>query len=340
MSPCRLVAFGIILDDLVFPDGRTTLGVLGGGGPQTAFGMRLPALAGWMEESQVGLVASVGHELPPSAREWLASAGIDQAGVRETELPTPRAWQLLEADGRRTQVWRVNGHVIAAQLGHSPERIPERYRRACGFHLGIHPDEPDWEFIQQLRELPPTLPPPVSRGEVGGGPLISLEPFKPADHPPADAALRHLCGAADIFSPNLAEARSLTGEAAPDELARRLADTGARIVTLRMGTDGSLIYSKAQDTLLHVPAVPTTVVDPTGAGNAYCGGFLAGYIQTGDVLTAARYGAIAASFLVEQVGLPSVHECLRIEANKRLSWLTRMSSDRGNVYGECRRTNE
>ena len=44
-----LVAFGVILDDLVFPDGRTSLGVLGGGGPQTAFGMRLPALAGWVE---------------------------------------------------------------------------------------------------------------------------------------------------------------------------------------------------------------------------------------------------------------------------------------------------
>jgi len=121
-------------------------------------------------------------------------------------------------------------------------------------------------------------------------------------------------------------------------MARRLSDAGARIVALRMGAHGSLVHDGAQ--LYHVPTVRTTVVDPTGAGNAYCGGFLAGYIQTGDVLTAARYGAIAASFLVEQVGLPSVHERLRIEANKRLSWLTRMSSDRGNVYGECRRTNE
>src|SRR5512137_575676 len=118
LSHRRLVAFGIILDDLVFPDGRTAMGTLGGGGPQTAFGMRLPALAGWMEESEVGLIAGVGHDLPPSARKWLESADIDQTGVRETELPTPRAWQLLEAGGHRTQVWRVNGRVIGAQLGH------------------------------------------------------------------------------------------------------------------------------------------------------------------------------------------------------------------------------
>jgi sugar/nucleoside kinase (ribokinase family) len=60
------------------------------------------------------------------------------------------------------------------------------------------------------------------------------------------------------------------------------------------------------------------VVDPTGAGNAYCGGFLAGYIETGDVLTAARYGAIAASFLVEQAGLPEINERLRTQAGLRL----------------------
>jgi sugar/nucleoside kinase (ribokinase family) len=307
----RLVAFGIILDDLVFPDGRTALGVLGGGGPQSAFGMRLPALAGWTEKSDVGLVAGVGRDLPDAARAWLDSAGIDLTGVRISHLPTPRAWQVLEADGRRTQVWRVEGRIVGAQLGRTLDRIPPAYRSARGFHLGIHPDEPDLDFIYQLRQLHF----PVSNTQ---HPLISLEPFKPADHPPADAALRQLCSAADIFSPNLAEARSLTGEAAPDELARRLAGAGARIVALRMGKDGSLVYAKEKDTLIHVPAVPTTVIDPTGAGNAYCGGFLAGYVQAGDALTAAHYGTVAASFLVEQVGLPPINERLCDKANRRL----------------------
>jgi sugar/nucleoside kinase (ribokinase family) len=316
LSPCHLVAFGIILDDLVFPDGRTAMGTLGGGGPQTAFGMRLPGLAGWTEQSQVCLVAGVGHDLPPSAREWLESAGIDRTGVRETELPTPRAWQLLEADGRRTQVWRVQGRVVGAQLGRSLEHIPASYRQARGFHLGIHPEAPDLEFIRQLRDL---RPPIADRRP----PLVSLEPFKPADRPPTDAALRQLCSAADIFSPNLTEARSLVGQAAPDELARRLADAGARIVTLRMGAEGSLIGAKEEGIAIHVPAVPATVFDPTGAGNAYGGGFLAGYIQTGDLMMAACYATIAASFLVEQVGLPPINDRLRDEANRRLQSMPR-----------------
>ncbi len=313
---CHLVSFGIILDDLVFPDGRTAMGTLGGGGPQTAFGMRLPALAGWTEQGQVGLVAGVGDDLPPSARKWLESAGIDRTGVRETALPTPRAWQLLEADGRRTQVWRVQARVVGAQLGRSLEHIPASYRQARGFHLGIHPEAPDLEFIRQLRNLePPTAD--------GRPPLVSLEPFKPADQPPTDTALRQLCSAADILSPNLTEARSLVGQAAPDELARRLGDAGARIVTLRMGAEGSLVRAKEEGIAIHMPAVPATVVDPTGAGNAYGGGFLAGYIQTGDLTTAARYAAIAASFLVEQVGLPPINDRLRDEANRRLQMAPR-----------------
>jgi sugar/nucleoside kinase (ribokinase family) len=145
---------------------------------------------------------------------------------------------------------------------------------------------------------------------------ISLELFKPADRPLSDAALRRLCSAADIFSPNLIEARSLVGNGSPDELARRLADAGARIIALRTGADGSLVYDGIH--LHHVPSVRTTVVDTTGAGNAYCGGFLAGYIQTGDVLTAAQYGAVAASFLVEQVGLPPIGDRLGRTANRRL----------------------
>ncbi len=250
----------------------------------------------------------------PTRRErgWLRLC-IDLAGVRETELPTPRAWQMLESDGRRTQVWRVEGRVISAQLGRTLDHIPESYRQAKGFHLGIHPDEPDLDFIDQLRSMAGT-------GIPAYRPVISLEPFKPADRPPTDAALRQLCTAADIFSPNIAEAQSLVGGGTPDELVRRLADAGTSIVALRMGPEGSLVYSPNVPQIF-VPAVPTDVIDPTGAGNAYCGGFLAGYVQTGDVLTAARYGAVAASFLVEQVGLPEINEQLRTQAELRLHLL-------------------
>jgi sugar/nucleoside kinase (ribokinase family) len=46
------------------------------------------------------------------------------------------------------------------------------------------------------------------------------------------------------------------------------------------------------------------VVDPTGAGNAFLGGYAVGYLTTGDHIEAACYGTVAASFALEQVGVP------------------------------------
>ncbi|MGB8644575.1 MAG: PfkB family carbohydrate kinase [Anaerolineae bacterium] len=301
-----LVAFGIIIDDIVFADGHTAMGMLGGGGPQTAFGMRLPALAGWMTIPYgVGLVSGVGADLPHAARAWLDATGIDLTGLRTTPFPTARAWQVCESDGRRRQLERVSGEVLGAQLARTLDHLPDAYRVARGFHMGIHPDEPDLEWLAQLRRTGSALPP-----------VISLEPFKPADRPPTDAALRALCRAADIFSPNLEEAQSLVGDAPPEELIRRLAQAGAPIVALRLGPEGSLVHE--DNVLVHIPAAPAQVVDPTGAGNAYCGAFLAGYLQTGHIRRAGLYGAVAASFLTEQAGLPLITSELPREANRRL----------------------
>ncbi len=138
------VAFGIILDDIVFPDGETRMGMLGGGGPQAAFGMRL-----WSES--VGISARVGPDLPAAALEWLDQAGIDRQGLIFNDLPTPRAWQVLEEDGRRTQVWRVPGEVIGRQLARSVDQLPDQYRSARGFHYGIHPNQPDLDFAAGLK---------------------------------------------------------------------------------------------------------------------------------------------------------------------------------------------
>jgi len=294
------VAFGLIIDDIVFPDGRTAMGVLGGGGPQTAFGMKL-----WAE--QVGLVGGVGHDLPAEALAWLQSSGLDTTGLRSsTQWPTPRAWQILEADGRRTQVWRVHGPAIGAQLGRRLENLPDSYRQARGFHLGLHPEDPDLDFIKALRTH---------------GAIVSIEPFRPAVRPLAEAELRALLSAGQIFSPNDEEAASLVGPAEPLELIRRLVAAGAEMVALRQGERGAIVHRAGTGETWHIPAFETQVIDPTGAGNAFCGGFLAGWVQTSDLRLAGLYGAVAASFLVEQVGLPAAETRRGEEAKRRLAVL-------------------
>lgn len=290
------VTFSLIIDDLIFPDQTTALGMLGGGGPQTAFGMRL-----WTDN--VGLVSGVGDDLPERTLAWLHQTGIDTQGLRHTpDCPTPRAWQRLAEDGHRIQQWRVPGQVIGRQLGRSLAHLPPAYRQARGFHVGVHPEDPDLDFIRALREL---------------GAVVSVEPFRETHRPLSDAELRSLLAAGQIFSPNQLEAESLVGSGAPDELIRRLVEAGADIVTLRQGSTGALVHRAQTGETCSIPALETDVVDVTGAGNAFCGGFLVGWVQTGDLRTAGLYGAVAASFLVEQVGLPEWRGDIREKANQR-----------------------
>jgi sugar/nucleoside kinase (ribokinase family) len=292
------VTFSLIIDDIVFPDGQTAMGMLGGGGPQTAFGMKL-----WADA--IGLSAGVGADCPVEAMTWLNQIGIDPSGLRpSTEWPTARAWQVCEADGRRTQVWRIPGPAIGVQLGRSLDKLPPAYRQAKGYHLGVHPEEPDLDFIYSLKKI---------------GAVVSVEPFRGPVRPLSTAELQTLVSAGDIFSPNQAEAEALVGPAEPLELLHRLAEAGAGIVALRQGALGTLAFRADTGETWHIPAVNVSVVDPTGAGNAFCGGFLAGWAQFRDLRLAGLYGAVAASFMLEQIGLPALATDFRQIARQRLA---------------------
>lgn len=77
------------------------------------------------------------------------------------------------------------------------------------------------------------------------------------------------------------------------------------------GKEGALIF--AGDQTYPIPAVtPSRIVDPTGVGDAFRGGFLAGYARGWEVTMCAQMGAVAASFCLEQEG-PQGHVFTRAE---------------------------
>jgi sugar/nucleoside kinase (ribokinase family) len=87
--------------------------------------------------------------------------------------------------------------------------------------------------------------------------------------------------------------------------ASHISKTG--IVIVRAGEHGSLTVRGAGERIWLTPYYKSgapEVIDPTGAGNAFLGGFMHGWKKTGDLRQASAYGNVAASFAVEQVGLP------------------------------------
>jgi ribokinase len=127
--------------------------------------------------------------------------------------------------------------------------------------------------------------------------------FNPAPAERFDDALYGLC---DYVTPNESEATLLTGiEVKTVEDARKAGDIflkkGAGNALITLGEAGALLHSKTQSTL--VPAFKAgPVVETTGAGDAFNGGFAAALAEGATPLEAARFGAAVAGISVTRAG--------------------------------------
>lgn len=285
----------VVIDDIVLPDGQTRMGVLGGGATHAAMGMRV-----W--SGRIALLATLGRDVPAADRRKLTRA-FDLRGPARRDSPSPRAWQLYEHDGRRTHVDRTDGDLFMAMCPR-PDELPAEYAGARGARLECDAPDPLREWMACLR--------------AAGCGHILWEPWNVFCRPENRALFGQLAPLLDVFSPNLLQAQRLTGLKDPRQVLAALLEAGVQVAVLRMGEAGSLVAGQGAPAVA-VPAVPVSnIVDVTGAGNAYCGGFLVGLAETGDLARAGRYGAVSASFALEQFGAMFTLEDLRTRAEQRL----------------------
>jgi ribokinase len=126
----------------------------------------------------------------------------------------------------------------------------------------------------------------------------------------------------DAFLPSRHEAAALLGGwPVPEEAARSLAALGAPVVCVKLGAEGSVGYRAAEGLLVRIPAPSADPADPTRGGDAFCGGFLVGFAQSGDLATAMVHGSVAAAFAGEDHGAAHALLVDRREAQRRLTAL-------------------
>ncbi|MGI3900255.1 MAG: sugar kinase [Janthinobacterium lividum] len=104
----------------------------------------------------------------------------------------------------------------------------------------------------------------------------------------------------DIALPGLDDARLLVGVEDPDAIADRYLSFGARIVALKLGSQGCLIATSEQR--LRIPPHRVEAVDATGAGDTFDGAFLAEYLLTGEPFRAGLYANTAAALATRGYG--------------------------------------
>jgi ribokinase len=140
----------------------------------------------------------------------------------------------------------------------------------------------------------------------------------PRLHSRVEALLQNL----DVFLPSEMEVRSLMTEGVDlGDAAVEFARHGPRVVVIKMGDRGALVYERDSNRRTHVPPYPARVVDVTGAGDSFCGGFMVGLATTGDPIRAALYGTVSASFAIEGYGALHALNANPAEVRQRLVYL-------------------
>jgi sugar/nucleoside kinase (ribokinase family) len=105
----------------------------------------------------------------------------------------------------------------------------------------------------------------------------------------------------DVYKSSLNELKALTGTNNLKTAMRIISDYGVNIVIVTKGVQGAMLLFDG--TFCSIQAYKSSqVVDPTGAGDAFSGAFLAEYVRRKDVLWCACVGAASASFVVAGVG--------------------------------------
>ncbi len=314
---------GLRIDYLITAQGEVGLGEMGGNALYSAVGARL-----WAQG--VGIVARVAQNYPRAWLERVAAAGIDTSGARwvpgEHEMRTFYAHQ---PDGSRvesnpephfaalgmtlpeglqgfTPASSDQSEAVYAALSVVPEDIPGAFCNVRAFHLAPKDLDSHQAVVPFLRAR--------------GIPIITLDPGAGYMCPEQESDVRALLEGVDVFLPSREEAQTLLGRGDLDA-ARSLAGWGLRVVVLKMGAQGSIVYDGERSGSWHIPAYPAQVRDVTGAGDAYCGGFMVGYAETGDPVEAALYGTVSASFVIEGFGALYARQFSRQQAEVRLHQL-------------------
>ena len=300
MSLDLVIAGNLLVDDIVYTDGRTRMGEAGGAALYAA-------LAASLWGAKVGVASVRGEDYPIAAFDTLAARGVDLEGVRALEAPGVRTWLLYE-EGHRRVIHRL-GTPSHAEVSPRPEDLPAQYREARAIHIAPMPLAIQSALIGAL----------APRRETA----LSLDPHEPIREDNL-AAWNAVLASVDLLFVSEDELLLPAATLDPRGALRSLAGAGGRLrfVAFKRGRQGGLLYDARERAFIEWPPVPRLSGDPTGAGDAFAGGFLAAIVAGRPLEIALDQAIVSASFALEDWGAHGLLEATRAEAERRLrEWL-------------------
>jgi sugar/nucleoside kinase (ribokinase family) len=271
----------LTMDDIVLLDHSCRPGVLGGGALYSAIGAQI-----WSDS--IGVHSVTGRDVYERVREGIAARGLNGEGVGAIDGRGLQLWLLHENGTFKRQVPKLNS-ATAEEMDRGRGPPPESYLGARGFHVAPQTPAGTAENVHTLSELPHR---PVVTVDILSDELIDRRLY---------ADLGFVRGAS-AFIPSEAEIVRIWD---PPDIGVWLRETALRLechMAAKLGERGSLVCDAESGVLIHTPTHPVKVVDTTGAGDGYCGGFVAGLTAGRPLAECAAMGAVSASYVIEACG--------------------------------------
>lgn len=291
-----LVVMGTVAFDAIeTPFGKTDK-IVGGAGT-------FAALSASFLYDQVKLVGVIGEDFGDDNLNIITSKGVDVEGI-----------QII--DGGKSFFWAGKYHndmnsrdTITTELNvleNFDPIIPESYQDCEFLLLGNATPQVQMTTLNRLKNKPKL----VVLDTMNFWMDIAMDDLK--------AVLKHV----DVLTINDGEARQLSGEYSLVKAAAVILEMGPKYLIIKKGEHGALLFGEGQ--IFSAPALPLAeVFDPTGAGDAFAGGFI-GYlakvktINFTNMKNAVVYGSALASFCVEKFGTERLQTLTQEEIEARL----------------------
>ena len=95
-------------------------------------------------------------------------------------------------------------------------------------------------------------------------------------------------------------AKIMTKEKAPEKMAKKFLDSGVNLVAVTLGKKGVLVQNENE--IIRAGAIDVEIVDPTGCGDSFIGGFLGEYLKSKNIKKAQGMGSYMASLTAQKKG--------------------------------------
>ncbi|MDR0471629.1 MAG: carbohydrate kinase family protein [Nitrososphaerota archaeon] len=275
------VAGHFSVDTLVLPTRKMPFNVLGGATAYTSFTAK-------QLDASAAIISKVGANFPQAYLWWLEQEGINITTITKDPQLSTTAFELTYTKdlNERTLKLKSKGNPLTLQ------DIPQDFH-AKAVHLAPIANEISFEVAEELKKVADIL---------SIDPQGLLRSFDEEGNVSTNNLIdNNIFSLVNIYKSSQNELYALTGKSELKAAIRTVHDVGIETVIITNGAKGALL--SIEGTQYNIVAYPPEVlVDPTGAGDVFIGGFLTEYIRQKDLMWCACVGSAAASFVVEGIG--------------------------------------